>query len=333
LESVLRGWGLYVETVVGSNREATDFLGFATEDGSYTPIKWAARLAERAAGTSEPRSVLLLDEFGGAPEIQRAQQRVVQERWVGELHLEGVRMVAIANPARIATDGWTLSMPVANRFVHLTWDFQTEAWLDGFAIDFEQMEYEPMEKFIHNLEGDEMKSHRMRFRSGITTFLRGNHLLEGDLPTHHEDPVIWPSPRSWTNAARAAVELRPKDHEAMSLIFAGAVGRGAATEFMQWYEANDLYDIPSVLRDPSIVNWNSGDDRLFALAQGLESFLRSKTHSDSFVNIWNRTVKVMISAVEAGRSDVISARLVPHVEALRPAGSVWPDEFSDSMLR
>jgi MoxR-like ATPase len=111
-------WGYHVETVVGSNREATDFLGFpADKNGvtSYLSLAWAERLREAVKG------ILFLDELStSAPTVQKAMLRVAQERYVGETKLpDTVAIVAAANPADVAVDGWDLAAPVANRFLHL----------------------------------------------------------------------------------------------------------------------------------------------------------------------------------------------------------------------
>ena len=74
-----------VETVVGSIREASDFLGLPIEvDGQvrYAPPSWAERLAKASKG------LLFLDELTtAAPSVQRAMLRILQEREVGEMTL------------------------------------------------------------------------------------------------------------------------------------------------------------------------------------------------------------------------------------------------------
>jgi hypothetical protein len=99
-----------VETVVGSIREASDFLGLPIEvDGQvrYAPPSWAERLAKASKG------LLFLDELTtAAPSVQRAMLRILQEREVGEMALpSSVALVAAANPPAVAVDGWDLAAP------------------------------------------------------------------------------------------------------------------------------------------------------------------------------------------------------------------------------
>ncbi|MFP3570458.1 hypothetical protein, partial [Paraburkholderia sp. SIMBA_030] len=60
MESSTSGWGRHEETVIGSNREATDFLRVSIEDGGATKFwsfQWVQNLNKAKAG------LLLLDEL------------------------------------------------------------------------------------------------------------------------------------------------------------------------------------------------------------------------------------------------------------------------------
>ena len=124
LTELARGLDLPLETVIASVHEPSDFSGLpvlgpdpAGQGVAMAPPDWAVRL--RRAGDG----LLFLDELSSAPPaVQAALLRVVLERRVGSLALpDGVRIVAAANPAGSAADGWQLAPPLANRFVHLDW--------------------------------------------------------------------------------------------------------------------------------------------------------------------------------------------------------------------
>jgi MoxR-like ATPase len=68
---------------------------------------WARRLTDAGHG------LLFLDELTTAPPaVQAAMLRVVLERAVGDVELPAsVRIVAAANPAEQAADGWELTAP------------------------------------------------------------------------------------------------------------------------------------------------------------------------------------------------------------------------------
>ena len=93
------------------------------------PPDWAVRLVRAGRG------LLFLDELSTAPPaVQAALLRLVLERRVGALRLPpGVRIVAAANPRSSAADGWELSAPLANRFVHLQWTHDHEVVVRGLG--------------------------------------------------------------------------------------------------------------------------------------------------------------------------------------------------------
>jgi MoxR-like ATPase len=78
MESATSGWGRRAETVIGSNRETTDFLGVMIEDEGaikYSSFQWVQNLNNAAKG------LCLLDEFNiSAPSTMKGMLRVVQER-------------------------------------------------------------------------------------------------------------------------------------------------------------------------------------------------------------------------------------------------------------
>ena len=64
--------------------------------------------------------------------MQAALLRV--ERVVGDLELpDEVVVVAAANPPEFAAGGWDLSAPLANRFCHLDWPVEAQAFAEGLS--------------------------------------------------------------------------------------------------------------------------------------------------------------------------------------------------------
>src|SRR5687768_6571161 len=128
--------GLPLTTVIASVHEPSDFAGLpvvgddpAVQGVPMAPPDWAVRLARTGTG------LLFLDELSTAPPaVQAALLRVVLERRVGALRLPpGIRIVAAANPRASAADGWELSAPLANRFVHLQWGFDHDVVVRGLG--------------------------------------------------------------------------------------------------------------------------------------------------------------------------------------------------------
>src|SRR4051794_31753804 len=123
---------LACETVIASIREPSDFAGLpVVHDGQvvFAPPRWASRLAQ------EERGILFLDEISTAPPaVQAALLRVVLERVVGDLALpDGIVVIAAANPPEMAADGWDLSAPLANRFCHVDWPVEAQAFAEGLS--------------------------------------------------------------------------------------------------------------------------------------------------------------------------------------------------------
>ncbi|KDN81349.1 ATPase AAA [Kitasatospora cheerisanensis KCTC 2395] len=127
---------LPLTTVIASVHEPSDFSGLpvigadpATQGVPLAPPDWAVRLVRQGRG------LLFLDELSTAPPaVQAALLRLVLERRIGSLQLPpGVRIVAAANPRASAADGWELSAPLANRFVHLDWVHDPEVVVRGLG--------------------------------------------------------------------------------------------------------------------------------------------------------------------------------------------------------
>ena len=314
-----RASGYHVETVVGSVRESTDFMGLPYEnDGvvAYTTLSWAQRCAQA------DKALLFFDELTTAPpSVQRAMLRILQERVVGEFQLpDSVAIVAAANPASVAVDGWDLPAPIANRLMHVDWRLDTDGWLAGVMTGFTTAP-----ETIETILGRGDVSYRIKVKSQVTTFLRTRPDLLHKMPT---DPVTagkgWPSPRSWTNAMTVLGELNPADEDAALIVLTGCVGDGAAGEYLAWLDAADLYDPDQVMADPSIVDWRgSRPDRLFALVYSIAALIQMRPES---VRGWLAAVKVLEACAKGGRPDA-AAPAVKLLLAAKPRGASVPDSL------
>ena len=292
-------WGYRVETVVGSIREASDFMGRPVVDHDtgtvrYSPLSWAQRLVDAERG------LLFLDELTTAPpSVQRAMLRIAQEREVGEITLpDTVSIVAAANPPEIAVDGWDLAAPVANRFVHLDWFFDADSWLDGVVSDFAS--FRPAA--LSDMLGSGADADQARVRGAVTAFLRSRRDLHSVVPT---DPALagkgWPSPRSWTNAMSVLGHLHRNDEDAALIALKGAVGEGAAIEYLAWLATADLHDPEDVLANPDIVAWSDERPvRLWALIGSVSALVTTRADKAT----WEKGVAVLIACAEGNRPDV-----------------------------
>jgi hypothetical protein len=313
IEAMGEGWGRHVESMSGANREATDFMGMPREDGGYTPLGWARRCVEAK------RALLFLDEMTSTePRTQKVMQRVSEERIVGETKLpEHVSIVAAANHPDVATDGWDLSAPVANRFFHLDWHFDAEAWLAGVVTDFADFQPRPLTDFVGS--GDNVA--KAKVKGAVTAFLK--HRPELLAPGPPKDEVsagrAWPSPRSWTKAMKVLSYLKPNDADAALLVIKGCVGEGAATEYLAWEATADLADPVAVMNDPSLIDWaGERPDRLFALLGSVTALVRMNLiGGKADKTSWEKGMAVLTACAAGGKPDaaIPSARVLVN---LRP---------------
>lgn len=282
---------LPVETVIASIHEPSDFNGLpVVHNGSveFAPPAWAVRLKEAGRG------ILFLDEISNAPPaVQSALLRVILERTVGNLRLpDEVSIIAAANPPEIATDGWDLKPPLANRLVHLEFKLEADDWVENFPSYWNDPP---------NIGLDEQVW--LQARSLVAAFIHTRPNLLLDLPkAESEMGRAWPSPRSWDATSRLlAVVLqqhKPVEH-ALPLI-KGAVGEGSALEFVTWASNVDLPDPETVLADPSAFKLPARADQQFAVLLAVASAVVNNLNPKRWTAGW----QVLQMAAEQGAVDV-----------------------------
>lgn len=316
-------WGMHLEVIIGSTREATDFLGVMIENKgevSYSSFGWVNRL------NAAKKGLLVLDEFNTAgPSTMKGMLRVTQERQVGEQYLnDTVAIVAIANPTDIAVDGYDLPAPMANRFMHLDWVFNSKHWLENVTTGFTQETIEPLNRIL----SANPATRRAVVGGSVAGFLRAkSNLLTPDLP---EDAVqqgrAWASPRSWSNVISVLSHLEADDTAAALLAVTGLVGEGAAKEYFNWVTAQDLHDPLEVMNDPSIVDWKKArPDRLFALIQSITALGLMDEKN------WRPALKVLTYCSEAGKADVAAGGAQRLGNAI-PDGEGLPQRFVTAFM-
>lgn len=272
IEHASATWGRTCKTIVGSTREAPDFLGVMVENAgeiTYSTFGWIRELNEAKAGLS------FLDEFNTAsPSTMKGMLRYVQERYLGEVKLkDSVSIVAAANPVDEAVDAYDLPAAMANRMMHLDWEFPEEFWLENIATNFENVTYPRLETLLTA----DPASRRAAVAGAVTSYhkhIKGR-LKPGVPKTGNQvDPVkagkAWASPRAWSNVITVLSQLEARDEDAALLVVKGLVGQDQATNFFVWLRAADLHNPSEVLENPGMVDWaNERPDRLYALVHSV----------------------------------------------------------------
>ncbi len=216
---------LPLTTVIASVHEPSDFSGLpvvgddpAAQGVPMAPPDWAVRLVRAGRG------LLFLDELSTAPPaVQAALLRLVLERRIGALQLPpGVRIVAAANPRSSAADGWELSPPLANRFVHLRWTHDHEVVVRGLGGTWPRAT-------LPRLAPERLADAVDFARRAVCGLLTARPKLVHQLPSSEtRRGGAWPSPRSWdmTLSLIAFATAAGSGREVLSLLVRGTVGDG-----------------------------------------------------------------------------------------------------------
>jgi hypothetical protein len=287
----------HLETVIASIREASEIGGLPVDrpEGIVLhPPAWANRLKNATQG-----GILFLDEITCVmPSVQAALLRVILEKVVGDLTLpKDTWMIAAANPPDIAANGWELSPPMANRFIHLDWELDTNVWISGMMSGFAA----PQQKRLPENWKDQIP----QARALVATFVKMKPTSLRNLPKNEsERSGPWPSPRSWDMAATIYAAFNAAGEDPIQGVEA-CVGTGAAREFSSFIRNMDLPDPETLLAAPDKIKWPDRDDIAFAMLASVTSVVLAKNTALR----WTNAMKVVCSAVSAGKTDlaVISA--------------------------
>ena len=195
------------------------------------PPAWAKRLHAAQSG------YLFLDELSTSPPaVEAAMLGVTLERRVGDLFLPESRAGGCRrNPPERAADGWDLTPPLANRFLHVAYTPAVDGWIDGMTAGF-------------SLPAPGRVAERSRERSAVArasvaAFIRCRPGLLDACPSNPAaSGRAWPSRRTWTMTADVLALLDDDDTEAAHLAACGLVGEGAAIEYLTWRREADLPD-------------------------------------------------------------------------------------------
>jgi len=308
LTELARGLGLPLETVIASVHEPSDFSGLpivgadpAVHGVAMAPPDWAVRLRRAGEG------LLFLDELSSAPPaVQAALLRVVLERRVGSLALpEGVRIVAAANPAGSAADGWQLAAPLANRFVHLDWVHDPAVVVRGLCGTWPRVP-------LPRLDPARLAGAVDRARTGVAAFLTARPDYVHRMPPNAVGRSgAWPSPRTWEMALRllAFGYAADADPAAAALAVRGAVGDGAGFELLAFLEQHDLADPEAVLEDPLGCELPERGDLVHALLGAVVEAVRRRPTRERWEAGWTLVARLVeIVPVEPGGGDQAGRR-------------------------
>ncbi|MER5557230.1 AAA family ATPase [Streptomyces sp. NPDC002506] len=291
---------LPLTTVIASVHEPSDFSGLpvvgddpAEQGIPMAPPDWAVRLVRAGRG------LLFLDELSTAPPaVQAALLRLVLERRIGALQLPpGVRIVAAANPQSSAADGWELSPPLANRFVHLQWTHDHEVVVRGLGGTWPRAA-------LPRLTPAKLPDAVDFARRAVCGLLAARPTLVHQLPgseTRRGGP--WPSPRSWEMTLRLIAFATAADvsRDVLSMLVRGTVGDGPGLELLASVDRMDLPDPEALLADPASAELPERGDLRQAVLDGVVAAVRQRPDRLR----WDAAWALLAKAVETGAPDLV----------------------------
>ncbi|MEU5049243.1 MoxR family ATPase [Streptomyces sp. NPDC021096] len=291
---------LPLTTVIASVHEPSDFSGLpvigddpAEQGVPMAPPDWAVRLVRAGRG------LLFLDELSTAPPaVQAALLRLVLERRIGALRLPpGVRIVAAANPRGSAADGWELSPPLANRFVHLQWTHDHEVVVRGLGGTWPRAT-------LPRLAPEKLPEAVDFARRAVCGLLAARPKLVHQLPSSEtRRGGAWPSPRSWEMALCliAFATAAGSSREVLSLLVRGTVGDGPGLELLASLDRLDLPDPEVLLADPAGAVLPERGDLRQAVLDGVVEAVRSRPDKAR----WDAAWELLVRAVQTGAPDLV----------------------------
>lgn len=291
--------GLPLTTVIASVHEPSDFSGLpivgddpAEQGVPMAPPDWAVRLVRAGRG------LLFLDELSTAPPaVQAALLRLVLERRIGSLQLPpGVRIVAAANPRSSAADGWELSPPLANRFVHLQWTHDHDVVVRGLGGTWPRAT-------LPLLAPEKLPEAVSFARRAVCGLLTGRPKLVHQLPSNETRRGGPGPPRSWemTLCLIAFATAAGSSREVLSLLVRGTVGDGPGLELLASLDRMDLPDPESLLADPTGIALPERGDLRQAVLDGVVAAVRKRPEKSR----WDAAWTLLVRAVETGAPDLV----------------------------
>ncbi|MFE3791361.1 AAA family ATPase [Streptomyces goshikiensis] len=291
---------LPLTTVIASVHEPSDFSGLpvigddpAVQGVPMAPPDWAVRLVRAGRG------LLFLDELSTAPPaVQAALLRLVLERSIGALRLPpGVRIVAAANPRSSAADGWELSPPLANRFVHLRWTHDHEVVVRGLGGTWPRAT-------LPRLDPERLTGAVDLARRAVCGLLTTRPALVHRLPSGESGRGgPWPSPRSWDMTLRliAFATAAGSSREVLSLLVRGSVGDGPGLELLAGLDRMELPDPEELLADPAGAALPERGDLRQATLDGVVEAVRRRPERSR----WDAAWTLLVRALETGAPDLV----------------------------
>ncbi len=165
------------------------------------------------------KAILFLDELSAAvPEVQNAALQLVLDKRVGEYDVPPYTpVVAAGNRESDQAFVSPMSMPLANRFMHLRLTHSVADWIEWAMINRVHPEI-----------------------LGYIQWKKSHALFNFKPETMQEGDLGFPTPRSWTMLSEQMVGLDVLPDPIQEAIITGYIGRSMGRDYIEYRKVNDL---------------------------------------------------------------------------------------------
>lgn len=344
LNAISQSTRLNLEQILASTKEPPDFAGFPfISDGimRLAPPAWAHNII-KAYEERKQLSIAFFDELSTAvPATQAAVLTTILDRKAGEAQMPmGTRMVAAANPPKIAANGWDLTPPMANRFTHLDWELDAKTIAKGLQLGWKTPAIprlpSNMKALVRNAEilvGSFIESRPQAVEYDFSNW-SGNSSSQDFKAANN----AWPSARSWTVAARLFAagqaarlpDKSPLHDDVTRILLEGTVGVAQATEFLTYAKALDLPNPVELLNNPTGYKLPERGDHISATLASVHHEALSHKGTDIYAPVWIAWGDILSIVVDAGKGDIAFAFVQDWMRS-RPEGTGLQTRHSKSL--
>jgi hypothetical protein len=205
--------------------------------------------------------------------------------------------VAAANPRSSAADGWELSAPLANRFVHLQWTYDHDVVVRVLGGTWPRAS-------LPRLDPGRLRDAVTFARRAVCGILATRPALVHRLPNNEaRRGGPWPSPRSWEMTLRliAFATAAGTSREVLSMLVRGTVGDGPGLELLASLDRMDLPDPEVLLADPAAAVLPERGDLRQAVLDGVVEAVRKRPEQSR----WDAAWALLVLALETGAPDLV----------------------------
>lgn len=268
-----------------SQKDPTDISGIPAkgaiklENGSEVAVTDFASPRWQAEVMEGKRKIVFFDEFScAAPALQASTLTIVGEGVLpnGQKMPDDSWIIMAMNPEDSAVDYNAITPPMANRICFVSYrptDAEIYEGLNGgWFTDEEREDWSENEVLWRQRIVDFLKAMNGTYNlmmndlgDGYAASEDGAYNPDNETSSSEREILVttWCSPRSWDNVARILANTTWNPIEVTAIqerILNGTVGRKATVALVDFVHEHANVDPFAVIKDPTIVNWDTGDE-------------------------------------------------------------------------